>query len=116
MNIDNTNIRIETVTILNGQNDSEIIDQHGRVLVGIVVPSSIDGTQLSFRVSTSEQGSFNKYVNSLGDEILVEQSENDHIGLLGDDFSGTQYFKLRSVTVTTSDRIYKLVMKGYGGA
>ena len=117
ISLDNSsNIGIETVTIISGVNESPVIQPAGRVLIGIRTPATVDGSQLSFKISTSSNGSFLDYYNAANELVIVEMASNRHIGLIGYDFSGTNFFKLVSITLTAEDRDYGLVFKGYGGA
>ncbi len=116
MIIQNTNLEIIDVTIPNTQQASAIITQGDRTLVGISTPAAIDGTQLSFRIATSETSIFKSYHNAAGTEVFIEMGVDRHIGIEATDFSGTQYFKLFQVTPATADRTYQLIFKGISGA
>jgi len=116
MNIDNTNLRFETIKILNGQTESPIIEQKDRVLVGIKTPIAIDGNNFTFKISESSSGTFVDYYNGNGDQIIITTAVNRWIGILGTDFSGTQYIKLVQGAVSTADRDYILMFKGFSGA
>ena len=117
MKIEGTNYRFEIVAILNGENESDVIQQiNGETLVGISTPATVDGTELQFKMSESKSGIFKDYYTADGAQVTITMAASRWIGLEGTDFSGAVFFKLVSVTPTAADREFILMFKGYGGA
>lgn len=102
---------LESVTIPNGNTDSNAIDVKGATMVAIITPSVLTGTTFTFQVS--EDGTnFNTLYSATGNIITVNVGTERFIALSPQDFAAVTHLQLISSASEGADRIIQLVLRG----
>lgn len=100
-----------SVTIPVNDTTSNAIDLQGTFLVGLIFPSTFDGTQLRFKVS-NDGTTYQDYYNTSGTLITLTCGASRTVGIVPSDFAGFRYLQLVSVTTqTTTSTVIGLVTR-----
>lgn len=103
-----------TVQVLNGQNDSVPIDLAGYQLAGILIPATIDGTQLKIKSASSLAGSF-QFIQASHDsatDFLITTKANGRVSISNLAITSVwRYIILNCVTAQTADRDFQLAVR-----
>lgn len=92
-------LKVKTVTILDGETTSDAIDSEGGALVGIVVPTGLEGTTFTVKASV-DNSTFYDYYNDSGSQVTITCGASRFIGISAQDFVGVRYLKLVGATQT----------------
>ena len=96
-----------TVTIADGATVSSAADMNGTGLVGITIPSTYDGTAMTFKVSSDGTNYFDFY-NGAGTLAAYVVAASRAIGVAPADFAGWRFLKLVAGTAQTGDTVITL--------
>jgi len=83
-----------SVTIADGQTDSDVEDLEGETLVGAYLPASEEGTTLSFKAATAADGTFVPVHDTAGDLVEYTVASSRYVPLDPAVFSGIRFLKL----------------------
>lgn len=97
-----------TATIADGQTESTVISLDGTSLVGISFPSTFDGTNITFKVCDTSDGTYLDYTNTAGTLVTAVAGANKAMGIIPADFAGYNYIKVIAVTPQTGDTVLTL--------
>lgn len=99
-----------TATVSASGTTTESIDLSGTKLIGIVVPSTFDGTEITLQGSVDNSSFFDVY-DAFGTEVAITTSASRLVVFTSNDFIGLpQYIKLVCTsTQTTTDTVFTLI-------
>jgi|DEB19_MinimDraft_3_1074340.scaffolds.fasta_scaffold00956_13 hypothetical protein len=90
-------LRVDSIAIiLAGATLSNAVDLHGTSLVGISVPSSFSGSQLSIYSAISFDGVYRVVKNINGTAATMTCVANEHIALVPFDLASVRFIKVLS--------------------
>lgn len=104
----------QTVTIASSATESSVIDTNGMVLKGINLPSTFDGTSMTFKSCNTPDGTFQTIQNDAGDVFTLSSlAASVNVRWSNEDFAGDRYIKLvAGTTQTSTDTVIELVLIG----
>jgi hypothetical protein len=109
----------KTVTILDGQTESEAIDIGGTVLVGFRTDANIGGTLITFKSGDSINGTFldlkgNDATPAVKDvSVAITATTVNQYGVNATDFDSAQFIKFVSNSAQSgSDTVITLILAG----
>jgi hypothetical protein len=91
---------VKSVTISTGSSLSPGVDLDGLTLVAIVMPSTWDGTTITFQVSPNGTDWYNLH-DAAGSEVALTVGPSRYIQLDWQRFLGIRYLRIRSGTAAT---------------
>lgn len=83
-----------SVTVANGQTDSDAIDLLGTTLVGAYLPASVEGTSLKFKAATAIDGTYLPVYGTDGNEVAYTVGSSHYVPLDPAVFSGVRFLKI----------------------
>lgn len=99
-----------TATVLNGQTKSDAIDIHGCNIVGIVVPSTFDGSNITFEAASQIDGTYGPVRNTAGSSVTITCAAGDRVADLDATvFVAFRYWKLVCGTSQTGDTAFTII-------
>lgn len=104
-------VRTIETTIQSGQTTSSVIALKGVTLKTIIVPSSFDGTQLTFQIS-DDGTNFYDYYNIDDLEVALTCSPGRAYGTFANDFFSVSFLKITSNATESATRTIKLITRG----
>lgn len=94
----------DTVTLLNGQTESEIIRLEGQVLLSIYVPTGFSGAQILFKVDNDlTDVNLKDFYKTDGTQVALTAVADTCVGIVPVDFPGVHYLQLVSDTAQSGD-------------
>ena len=105
---------VRSVTLSSGSSLSPGIDLDGLTLVGILMPSTWDGTAITFRASINGTAWFDLY-DAAGNEVTLSVAPSRYIQIDPRRFVGIRYLRIRSGTGSapvnqTASRVVQLIL------
>lgn len=102
----------DSVTLEIGETISYPLNTYGTSLVGMIVPSSFSGTELSIQGALTGSGPFYTMKNSSGDAVSITISGAGYYALAPQDFTSLQFLKFVSnATQVSEDCIIQVVTR-----
>lgn len=98
------------VVVADGQTKSAAFATNGMALVGIAIPSSFEGTTLTFESGDALAGTFSPIYNSAG-QVSYTVAASRYIAIDPKDFHGVLFLKL-VVSSQTGDSTLEVTLKG----
>lgn len=101
-------------TILSGQTVSDVVDLGGARLVGVITPSSLTGTAMTFQASTASDGTFTPVYKTDGTttaQFSITVSTSRWTVIPPEWFAGIRFLKVVSGTAEGGNRTITLVLK-----
>jgi hypothetical protein len=107
-----TQISSETATIATGQTKTGNIATCNK-LIGLIVPSTWNGTNLTFEAATSAGGTYYpvRQPDDIGDLVTIAATASTYIPFNVTEMFAFQYFRLVSDTVAASNIVFTLIYK-----
>lgn len=97
-----------SATIATGQTASAEVDLFGFTLVGLFIPSTFDGTTLTFTVATESGGTF-VTLQTAGADLTITTAASKYVALDPSLFAGVRWFKIvAGSSQTTTDTVITL--------
>jgi len=87
---------------------SDEINLQGTTLCGLFIPSSMDGTELSFQVAFSSGGTFYDLRDENNSLVTAQITTGDYVSLNPSTFAGIQFIKIVSDVTETAERTIQL--------
>lgn len=101
-----------TVTITSGQTQSGAVDLDGTTLCGLLLPSTFDGTTITFQTSDTLAGTYVDIQDGTGASASVTCAASKYIALDPLAFAGIRFLKLTAGTSqSTTDTIIILATR-----
>lgn len=101
----------QTVKIAQSNQISDIVDCQGASPVGMVIPSAVTGTSISFFASLdAAPNTFMQMTDAGGTDISVGVTANRYIPLDPSLFAGVQYLQIKSNSAEAADRLLQVIM------
>lgn len=97
-------------TIASSASTSDAVDLFGNTLCGIYLPSSFDGTALSFTSATTLNGTYQSLYKN-GAPLSETVAAGAYIRIDPSDFAGVQYLKITSNATESSERSLILAVR-----
>lgn len=85
-----------SVTINDGLSVSNVVNTYGQSVVGLIIPSTLTGTQITIQSSISATGTFYNMYNTEGNQMVITFGGQGWYQLLASDLTSAQYIKLVS--------------------
>lgn len=104
-------LEAQSVTILDSQTTSSAVDLYGTNVVGIIVPSGFDGATITFKGSTSIDGTFYDLFNSNDVQLTVNVTAGRMYQFNSADLAAIQYIKLVSDSAQSGDTALTLITR-----
>lgn len=95
-------VTTKDVTILNGASKTLVIPLDGQDLVGIYVPSTIQGSQLSFQFAYTFTGTAHDLYGMDGQEVLMDFTADKHHWIDPRIFAGARFLFIRTGTTASA--------------
>jgi hypothetical protein len=104
-------MRFPTVTITSGQATSAELDCGDETLVGVILPSTFDGTALTFSVSATSGGTYYSLCSG-GAALSITVAASQYVALDPSIFAGVRFVKFTSGTAQSgTDTILVAVVR-----
>lgn len=97
-------------TIASSGTDSQAIDLFGMNMVGILFPSEMTGTSMTFKASVDGSNYYTCY-DSAGSAVSLTVTADGYVLLTPSDFAGVRYIKLVSGSSEGAERTIKVIMR-----
>jgi hypothetical protein len=102
----------DSVTLEIGETVSYPLNTYGTSLVGLIIPSTFSGTQLSIQGALSGSGTFYTMKNSSGEDVSITINGAGYYALSPQDFTSLQFIKFVSdSTQVTQDCIIQVITR-----
>lgn len=98
----------DTVTILEGESETEVFDSHGARFAGLNLPDAFTSSQLFFQSSSTANGVYQDLYNIDGVRFTAEVAPARNIRWDAIDFQADRYIKILSKEIEPEDRILTL--------
>lgn len=99
-----------SVTVANGQTKSSAFQMYGCSIVGILVPSTFDGSQITFEASNAIDGTFGPVKDTGGTSYTITCTAGDRIGNLDAAmFIAFRFWKIVCGTSQTGDTVFTVL-------
>lgn len=95
-------------TVADGETTSDVIDCRGTAILGMIIPSGLEGATLTVKASDEKDGTFYDYYTSAGAQVTITVGASRYIGFVATDFVGIQFLKFVASS-QTGDINIKLV-------
>lgn len=100
------------VTIASTATDSDVVFLEGRVLSGIYIPSTFDGTVITIKASYDDSFTPVTMIDSTGADITKTVAAGKYLPLNPQDFAGVSKIQIVATTTqTTTDTVFKLAVR-----
>lgn len=100
-----------TVTIADSATQSGAIDLRGHSLVGLFLPSTFDGTTVTFQTSLTLGGTYVDVQDGTGSAISKTSAASKYVPISPTDFAGVRYLKITAGTSQTGASIITLATR-----
>lgn len=101
----------KTITISSGETVSPAIDLIGTYVVGMIIPTTFDGTSLSLQGSNSLDGTYHNVYNTSGSQVTATVAASRYVAFVPSDTASIRFLKLVAGTMQTGDTTITLVTR-----
>jgi hypothetical protein len=106
--------KIKTVTVANGGTTSEAFDVGAGVVSGLLLPSALTSSAITFTASDRQDGTFSPVYDSDGNQVSFSVAASRAVGAAGSEIDALAPFgwlKLVTGSAEGGDREIKVIVK-----
>jgi len=108
----NTQFQTTSLTVASGQTTSNAIDCNGQGIVGVIMPSDLTSTALTY-TGSQDNSTFTALYNTSGTQLAVTCAASRIILFTPGDLIGLQYIKLVMGTAEGADRTIQVITRTF---
>jgi hypothetical protein len=102
----------QTVTISSGQTTSDAVNLNGFGMVGLILPSALTSTSMTF-TGSQDNSTFTALYNTAGVQLAITLAASRIILFVPGDFVGINYLKLVAGSAEGSDRLIQVISRSF---
>ncbi len=108
---ENSDTTTAVITVATSATTSAAVSLIGVTILGVITPSALTGTSLTFQVSSSAAGTYVPLYDSAGTQVSVTVAASRGYYLDPAIFAGWRYVKLVSGSSEAADRTFTLFVR-----
>jgi hypothetical protein len=106
--------KIKTVTVASGQQTSNAFNVGAGVVSGLLLPSSLTSTAITFTAADSQDGTYKAVYDSDGNQVSFTVAASRAVGAAGSEIDALapfEWFKLVCGSAEGGDRTIQVIVK-----